>query len=155
MLQVEAVQSIGQLVTSSPMPGSQVPLLLQLPLFGQSPHAGVRFFSLGSQVPLLLHPPPPQSAVQVLISVASQTLSPQTIALGASFLPGGASGVGSLEPLPHATAAKLMKHTATDVRKNALMVPAIVLVGVWLATSFLPRSAFITRYFRPAYIYPL
>lgn len=115
------VQSAGQLVTSSPMPGSHVPLLLQLPLFGQSPHAGVRFISAASHVPLLLHVlPPPQSAVHTPISLVAQTLSPQNPP-AASRLPAGASGVGSLEPLPHAANA-LAKQKATKVEPtNALM----------------------------------
>ena len=116
------VQSAGQLVTSSPMPGSHVPLLLQLPLFGQSPHAGVRFISAASHVPLLLHVlPPPQSTVQTPISLVAQTPSPQNPAAAASTC-FGASGVGSLEPFPQATNALAAKQKATKVvPTNALM----------------------------------
>ncbi len=122
MLQVpEVVQSAAQLVTSSPIPGSQVPLLLHMPLFGQSPQAGVKFISPASQVPLLLHVTlPPQSATQLPISLVEQTLSPQRA--GAESMVLAASGVGSPEPFPHATKAPAAKQTErNDVPTNTFM----------------------------------
>lgn len=122
MLHVPAdVQSAGQLVTSSPMPGSHVPLLLQLPLLGQSPHGGVRFISPASHVPLLLQVlPPPQSGVHSPISLVAQTPSPQKGAAASRLA--GASGVGSLEPFAQAPKAPTAKHNATNLNPtNALM----------------------------------
>ncbi len=122
MLQApEAGQSAAQLVTSSPMPGSQVPLLLHMPLFGQSRHAGVKFISPASQVPLLLHVTgPPQSTEQLPISLVEHVPSPQRA--GAESICRAASGVGSPEPFPHATKAPAAKQTdRNDVPTNTFM----------------------------------